>query len=202
MRCPPFLRFPLLVSICVGVAVFLAGCSNHPTLSAQFTPSATAPALGLVKLVERSRSGSRVLVDVLLYGPDPGLDLFAFKFGIMIGNDTLVRLVPQSTYNQTALVAGDGQSISINVDAASDPSLIQVEVGKDGGAGNAVAVPSAIVLEVSFDVQAAGTTTLTLVGLGGEPPHAVDSSDAPIAAVHFDAASATVTGVSSGGSGY
>jgi len=65
-----------------------------------------------------------------------------------------------------------------------------------------IAVPSVVVIEVSFEVQAAGTTTLTLVGLSGEPPHAVDSADASIAAVHFDAASATVTGVSSGGSGY
>jgi hypothetical protein len=202
MSRPPFLRFPLPVSICVGVAVFLAGCNNHPTLSAQFTPSATAPAPGLVKLVERSRSGSRVLVDVLLYGPDPGLDLFAFKFGIMSGNDNVVRLVPQSTYKQTALVAGDGQSISINVDAASRPSLVQVDVGKNGGAGNPVNVGSAVVIEVSFDVQAAGTTTLTLVGLGGEPPRAVDSTGTPIAAVHFDAASASVAGVSSGGGGY
>ena len=202
MSRPPLLRFPLVVSICVGVAVFLAGCSNNPSLSAQFTPSATAPAPGLVKLVERSRSGSRVLVDVLLYGPDPGLDLFAFEFGIMSGNDNLVRLVPQSTYNQTALVAGDGQSISINVDAASDPLLVQVDVKKNGGAGNAVAAPSAVVIELSFDVQAAGTTRLTFVGLGGEPPRAVDSAGAPIAAVHFDAASASVTGVSSGGSGY
>jgi hypothetical protein len=197
-----FLRSPLLVSICVGVTLILAGCSSPSTISAQFTPSATAPSAGLVKLVERSRSGSRVLVDVLLYGPEPGLDLFAFRFGITIGNDRLVRLVPQSTYSQTALVAGDGQSILINVDAAADPSLVQVDVGKNAGAGNAIAEPSAVVLEVSFDVQTAGTTTLTLVGLGDEPPRAVDSADASIAAVHFDAASATVMGVSSGGSGY
>ena len=194
--------FPLLVSICVGAMVILAGCSNPSTLSAQFTPSLTAPAPGLVKLVERSRSGSRVVVDVLLYGPEPDLDLFAFEFGIRIGNDDLVRLVPQSTYDQTALVAGDGQSISINVDAASDPSLVQVDVGKSAGAGNAIAVPAVVVLEVSFEVQAAGTTTLTLVGLGGEPPRAVNSADAIIAAVRFDAASATIMGVSSGGSGY
>jgi hypothetical protein len=199
MSRPPFLRFPLIVSICLGVALFLAGCSNQTTLSAQFTPSATAPAPGLVKLVERSRSGSRVLVDVLLYGPDPGLDLFAFKFGIKSGNDNLVRLVPQATYDQTALVAGDGQSISIHVDAASDPSLVQVDLGKDGGTGNAIVMPSAVVIELSFEVQAAGTTTLTLVGLGGDRPRVVDSAGVPIAAVRFDAASAGVMGVSAGG---
>jgi len=191
-----------LAAISVALTMILAGCGTDSTISAQFTPSATAPAPGLVKLVERSRSGSRVVVDVVLHGPEPDLDLFAFRFGIKIGNDNLVRLVPQSTYNQTALVAAGGQSIAIDVDAASDPSLVQVDVGKNGGAGNAIVGPSAVVLEVSFDVQAAGTTTLTLVGLGGEPPRAVDSARASVAAVHFDAASATVTGVSSGGNGY
>jgi len=192
----------LLAAIFVALTVALAGCGNDSSISAQFTPSATAPAPGLVKLVERSRSGSRVVVDVLLFGPEPGLDLFAFRFGIMIGNDNLVRLVPQSTYSQTALVAANGQSISIDVDAASDPSLVQIDLGKNVGAGNTVPAPSAVVLEVSFDVQAAGTTTLTLVGLGGEPPRAIDSTNTTIAAVRFDAASATVIGVSSGGGGY
>jgi hypothetical protein len=192
----------LLAAISVALTMLIAGCSNDSTISAQFTASATAPAPGLVKLVERSRSGSRVVVDVLVFGPEPGLDLFAFRFGIKIGNDNLVRLVPQATYNQTALVAANGQSIAIDVDAASDPSLVQIDVGKTGGVGNPIALPSAAVLEVTFDVQAAGATTLTLVGLGGDPPRAVDSANASIAAVHFDAASASVTGVSSGGGGY
>src|SRR6185436_3172928 len=61
MSCFRSLRFPLLVSLCVSATVIVAGCSGHSTLSAQFAPSVTAPAPGLVKLVERSRSGSRVL---------------------------------------------------------------------------------------------------------------------------------------------
>jgi len=193
-----FLRFPLLVAMCL----IIAGCSNNPSISAQFRASATAPSPGLVKLVERSHSGSRVRVDVLLYGPEPGLDLFAFRFGIRIGNDTVATLVPQSAYNQTALVAGDGQVVSIDVDAASDPSLVQVDLGKTNGAGNAIDGPSAVVLALSFDVQASGTSTLTLVGLDGGPPRAFDAAGASIAAVRFDAASASVMGVSSGGSGY
>ena len=193
-----FLRFPLLVAMCL----IIAGCSNNPSISAQFRASATAPSPGLVKLVERSHSGSRVRVDVLLYGPEPGLDLFAFRFGIRIGNDTVATLVPQSAYSQTALVAGEGQLISIDVDAASDPSLVQVDLGKTNGAGNAIDGPSAVVLALSFDVQASGTSTLTLVGLDGGPPRAFDTTGASIAAVRFDAASASVMGVSSGGSGY
>ena len=198
MSCSRFLRIPVLAAMCL----IIAGCGNNPSISAQFNASATAPAPGLIKLVERSHSGSRVRVDVLLYGPEPGLDLFAFRFGIKIGNDNVARLVPQSHYNQSALVASDGQLISIDVDAASDPSLVQIDLGKTNGAGNAVAGPSAVVLEVTFDVQSSGTTTLTLVGLDDEPPHALDARGTTIAAVHFDAASASVMGVSSGGSGY
>jgi hypothetical protein len=185
------------------LSLLLAGCSNNSTTSAQFTASMTAPAPGLVKLVEMSRAGSRVVVDAVLFGPDPGLDLFAFKFGVRIGDSSLVQLAPQSSYPQNALIAGDGQTIAIDVDGTSDPSLVQVVVTKQGGgAGNGVAGASAMVIELAFDVHGSGATTLTLVGLGNVPPRAIDSADAAIAAVTFDAASAAVRGVTTGGSGY
>ena len=43
---------------------------------------------------------------------------------------------------------------------------------------------------------------LTSVGLGANAPQALDSHLAPIAAVTFDAESASVTGVTTGGGGY
>jgi hypothetical protein len=196
-------RLVVLTSILVALTAFAAGCSNDSETLAQFTPSATAPAPGLVKLVEGSRSGSRVVVDAVLFGPEPALDLMAFRFGIKIGNTALVNFVPQSTYAQTALVAGDGQTIAVEVDGASDPSLVQVTLEKDGGgAGNGVAGASAVVIELTFEVQGSGATTLTLSGIGGNPPRAIDSHIAPIGAVTFDAANATLTGITTGGSGY
>jgi hypothetical protein len=198
-----FLRSFFLASFGLALLASLAGCSNDSTTSAQFTASSTAPAPGLVKLEQKARSGSRVIVDVLVYGPEPALDLFGFKFGIRIGDSGLVKLVPQPSYAQTALLADAGQTIAIDVDGSSDASLVQVVIAKEGGgAGNGIAAVSAVVLELSFDVQGSGATTLTLAGLGNELPQAVDSTRASIAAVSFDAAGASVRGVTTGGSGY
>lgn len=193
-------RSAFLASVVVALTAFVLGCSDDATTTAQFTPSATAAAPGLVKLVERSHAGSRLAVDVVLFGPEPALDLFAFKFGVKNGNSNLVRFVPQPASTQTALVADAGQSIAINVDGVSDPSIVEVEVTKQGGGeGNGFDASSAVVIELVFDVQGSGTTTLTLAGLGVDQPLALNSVQAPIGAVTFDTTSAGVTGVVSGG---
>ena len=197
-------RFSLFLSIGVVAMLLLAGCGGGSTSTvAQFTASATAPAPGLVKLVPKAISGSRAVVDVLIFGPEPDLDLFDFQFGIKIGDTNLVRFVPQATYVQTALVPGAGQTIEAIVDGASDPSVVKIEVVKlGGGAGNGFAAASAVVIELAFDVQGSGATTLTLFGTGVRDPHAFDSQRVPIAAVTFDAASGGLRGMTTGGGGY
>jgi hypothetical protein len=193
----------LIASIAVALALPLAGCHSGSTTTASFTSSATAPTAGLVKLMQKSRSGSRVVIDVVIFGPEQNLDLFGTRFGVKIEDTSVVRFVPQTNYTQTALVAGDGQAIAINVDGASDPSLVQVDAEKQGGgAGNGFATDSAVVIELSFDLQGSGTTTLTLTGLGDAAPEAFSSTRTPIADVTFDSASASVRGVTTGGGGY
>lgn len=180
----------------------LTACSDDTSTEARFSASATPPAPGLVKLVQKSRSGSRVVIDVVIFGPEPGLDLFDFQFGIAIGNSDVLRFVTQQSYTQTALVAGAGQAIAIDVNA-SDPSLVEIDVHKTGGgAGNGFATASAVVIELAFDARTAGTSTLSFSDIGGQAPRALDSALAPIGAVTFDAQSATVTGVTTGGGGY
>jgi hypothetical protein len=183
--------------------VFVAACGTKSSTSAQFSPSMTAATPGLVKLVQRSHSGARVVVDVVMFGPEPDLDLLGTQFGIKIENPGVVRLATQSSYAQNALVAEDGQAITMNVDGASDPSLVSIEFIKTGGGGgNGIPGNSAVVIELPFDVQGSGATTLTLVGRGLDAPRALDSRRTPIAAVTFDAASAGVRGVTTGGGGY
>jgi len=180
--------FPLAPSIGVALSLLLAGCSTDTRTSAQFLASTTVAAPGLVKLEAKSISESRVVVDVLIHGPEPDLDLNAFVFGIQIGDPDLVRFVPQASYLQTALAADADQSIDIDVDGTSDPSLVAIVVQKRGSAsGNGFASESAIVIELTFEAQGDGTTSLAFVGLGENPPTAFDSSRAPIAAVRFDA---------------
>lgn len=202
MRSQPF-RVSPLPSIGVLLAALLAGChGGSETTSAQLNASATVPAPGLVKLAQGSSAGSRLVVDVVLHGPEPALDLLGFRFGVKIDDPTVVRFSPQATYAQTALVAGAGQTIAMRVDG-SDPAVVLVEVEKDGGGtGNGLAGGSAIVVALPFDVLRAGVTGLTLVGVGAGEPQAFDSRRAPIAAVTFDSASASVMGVTTGGGGY
>jgi len=192
--------FRFLAPTAFALMTLVSACSNDTSLSARFTQSATAQAPGLVKLVGAGTSGSIARVHVVLFGPEPNLDLFGFRFGIGIGDPNLVRLIPESSYTQTTLTAGGGQTISVQVDDGSDPSLVKVTIAKQGGgAGNGIAAAATVVIELNFEVRGSGTTTLTLVGLGGNPPQALDSNNAPIGAVTFDAASAGISGVMTGG---
>jgi hypothetical protein len=197
---PPAARF---ASVALLASLAVAGCHGRSTTSASFTPSATATAPGLVKILEKSSSGPHVVLEVVIFGPERDIDLFAFEFAVKIGDPTLVRFVPQQTYTQTALTTADGQTIAIDMDGASERSLVQVHVTKEGGgAGNGISAAAALVIELTFEVQGARATTLTLVGQGADAPQALDSSRAAIAAVTFDPASAGVTGVTAGGGGY
>ena len=185
------------------VVLLLAGCSNDSTTSAQFAASQTPSAPGLVQLAQSSISGTQVQVDVLLHGPEPGLDLNAFRFAVKISDPSTVRFVPQASYAQSALVAGAGQSILIDVDGASDPSLVIVQMRKaGGGAGNGFTSPAAVVLRLTFEVLGSGGATLSFAGVGAFPAQALDSTGQPIDAVRFDAAGASIAGVRSGGGGY
>ena len=191
-----------LGSLALVLAGSLASCGGDTMTSARFTASATPPAPGLVKLVRRSSSGARVVVDVVVYGPEPALDLFGFELGVRIGNPDLVKFREQTAYPQSALEPDAGQTISMDVDGMTDRSVVRIQVKKSGGAGNGVPGSSAVVIALPFDVQGDGATSLTLIGLGGGAPRAFDSHLAPIGAVTFDAASAGVRGVTTGGGVY
>jgi hypothetical protein len=193
-----------IVSLLLAAALSAAGCHNsHSSTSGRFLPSTTPGMPGLVKMVAAAQSGTRVVIDVTIDGPEPAVDLNGFSFGVRIGDDTLARFVPESMYQQTALVPGDGQSVAITVDDMTDPSVVAVDVEKQGGgAGNGIPGTSAVVIELAFDVTRGGTTGLTLVGVGGNPPRAFSSARAPIGSIVFDTASGTIEGVTTGGSGY
>jgi len=184
------------------VVLLLAGCSNDSTTSAQFAASQTPAAPGLVQLAQSSISGTQVRVNVLLHGPEPDLDLAAYRFAIRISDTSVLRFVPQSTYEQSALVAGEGQTIQVAVNTP-DPSVVEVQVKKrGGGAGNGFASPAAVLIGLTFEVLGSGGATLSFAGVGASPPQVFDSTGSVIDDVIFDVQSATVAGVRTGGGGY
>lgn len=194
--------------VIVSMAVFTLcgfGCGgddNNASLSGQFAASSTASAVRLVKLVPGTASGSRVVVQAVIYGPDTSLDMYAFSFDVVIGNTAVLGYVPGSVVAGPALqtTGCDGISAIAGPDA-SDPTHIVVGVTKLGDcAGNGVSGSSAVVVSLSFDVLAQGTSTLAIAT--SPAPSVKDSNLSTIGGITFDSATGTVTAISTGGGGY
>jgi hypothetical protein len=104
------------VALATIVVASLLGCgggSDSGGYAVTFTPSNTATAPRLVKLVQKSKSGGRVVVQVVIYGPDTTLDMYSFAFDVLIGDPNVLRFVGNSDVAGNALVATGSQSIRI-----------------------------------------------------------------------------------------
>lgn len=191
-----------IITAVAAFALFGYGCSNDSkTIGAQFTASATSSAVGLVKLVPNSASGSRVVVSAVIYGPAT-LDMYSFDFDVVIGDIGVLAFVPGSAAAGNALTATGGQTVVATASTnASNPSHVVVSVHKTGGgAGNDVAGASAVIVTLAFDTLMAGTSTVAIAT--APAPAAKNSASAAIGAITFDSASGSVTGVSTGGGPY
>jgi hypothetical protein len=193
----------------VAAAFFASGCSSGggDSLGASFTATPTAPTPRLVKLVQKSKSNTHVVVEAVIYGPDTTLDMYSFAFDVKIGNPNIVRFVDNSAVAGNALQAFAGQTISAVaslgtlVGGGVDNSTVVVGVSKlGGGVGNGIAGSSAAVVDLTFAVQTQGTTTLTFTG--SPLPEVLDQNGVPIATITFDSGQATIQGVNTGGGGY
>jgi hypothetical protein len=201
---PLLARRGFIAASIVAFAFFGYGCGggSNSSFSAQFTASATATAPHLIKLVQKSHSGGRVVVQAVIYGPDASLDMFTFAFDVKIGDTTVLKFVPGSAVAGDALQACPGQTITaLAAPDGQDPTHIVVGVTMVGGcAGNGVANASAVVVSLTFQVLKQGTSTLAIAA-GPTAPSVLDSSDPPqpIAGLTFDTANGTVTAISTGG---
>jgi hypothetical protein len=167
-----------------------------------FTPSSTSATKDVVKLVAKTKSGAQVVVQAVIYGPDVTLDLYTFAFDVTMGDASVVKFVSGSASipaTGAALVAFAGQTLQVIAQPdGSDAKHIVVGVSKlGGGSGNGVGAASAVVVQLTFQVLKAGTTTLTITGnpAATKAPQALDSGGVPIPAVVFDSVSATIQGV-------
>jgi hypothetical protein len=196
-------RSGLAAGAMAALALMGYGCSSDSAqLKANFIASVTPTTARLVKLQPLSSSGQSVTVRAVIYGPDPALDLYAFDFAVKIGNANLVHFVPGSAVAGSALTPTGGQTVVATAGPdMSDPSLIVVSVHKTGGgAGNAVPGASAVIVNLTFSANLAGSTTLSIAA--APTPTVKDSTGATIGTITFDTANGTVTGVSSGGGPY
>ena len=184
----------------------LLGCGggSSSSLGAQFTQSSTPTAPRLIKLVQKSKSNARVVVNATIYGPDTTLDMYSFAFDVKIGDPSVVKFVAGSALAGNALTPFAGQSIQVVAGlgtlpgGGTDNSRVVVGVTKlGGGAGNGISGNSAAIVSLSFQVLKQGTTTLQLTGAPN--PVVLDHNGAVIGSITFDTATASMKGVSSGG---
>lgn len=206
-RLADFTRGGFVVASLAVFSFFGYGCggnNNSATLIAQFTASTTptSAAVHLIKLIPNAASGARVVIQAVIYGQDVTLDMYTFAFDVKIGDASVLAFVPSSAVAGNALTAIDGQTITAIAAAdMSDPSHIVVAVSKLGpGPGNGVEGSSAIIVSMAFDVLKQGTSTLAIAT--APAPAVIDQSGVAIDTITFDAASGSVTGISSGGGGY
>jgi hypothetical protein len=199
------------VAIATLAAASLLGCggsNDSGGFAVTFTPSTTTTAPRLVKLVQKSKSGGRVVVQAVIYGPDAALDMYSFAFDVIIGDPNILRFVSHSDTPGNALIPTGGQTVDSIASEGTLPgggtdfSTIVIGVSKLGaGPGNGVSGASAVVVDLAFDVRSAGATTLTLAGSGGNPARVFDSNGSVIGTITFDSASASVAGAATGGGG-
>lgn len=199
-RLPEIARRGFIAASIIAFGFFGYGCGgSNSTFSAQFTTSTTATAVDLIKLVPGPRSGGRVVVQAVIYGPDTNLDMYSFAFDVKIGDPTVLRLLAGSAVAGNALTVSGGQSVTVQAGPdQSDPTHIVVGVTKvGGGAGNGVAGASAIIVSLTFQALKQGTSTLAIAA--APAPAVLNRNGAAIGAITFDTANGTVTSVSTGG---
>jgi hypothetical protein len=193
----------LVVVAFVGLAAFGYGCGNDSgSLGGSFTTSATAPAVDLVKLVAGASSGSQVIVQAVIYGPDVALDLYAVDFHLTIGDTSVLKFVSGTAVAGGALTASGGQTIVATATATTaNPGDVVVSVHKTGGGlGNGIAGSAAVIVSLTFETLMPGTSTLEIATTPA--PTATDSNAAAIGGITFDSASGSVTAIRSGGGPY
>jgi len=208
---PPHVTWARVVIAVFCLAAALAlGCSSggdSGSIGASFSASATAPTPRLIKMIQHSKNGSHVSVDVVSYGVDTTLDMYTFAFDVLIADPTVARFVANSEVAGGVLVPFAGQSIQAIADVGTlpgggaDNSRVVVGVSKlGGGVGNGVDAASEVVVRLTFALQKSGSTTLTF---GGSPSAQVlNSVGTPIGNITFDAAAATLTGTQTTGGPY
>lgn len=166
--------------------------SGPPPTPPTFTPSSTAPAANLVTITGSSTNNTTLELRVNITGPTTSQDIFGFAFNLLLSDPSVL-----SVGTATAGDALSGTDSQKSAQATLSGSRIIVGVTKvNQSAGNGVP-GSAVVVRIPLRKVKAGSTTIRFVGsspsTNAADAAAVDSNEAKIASITFDAASGTAT---------
>jgi hypothetical protein len=182
-------------SACAAAALALVllstgvGCGNDdPPVTAAFGGSGVTAAANVVRLTGQASSDT-VVVGVAIGGPTTSGDLYSFAFDVTVGDPSAVQYVEGSATIGSALTLGTGQTGEAL--ASQSGSVVTVGVTKlGGGAGNGVGAGESGIVNLTFRVLKATTTT---IGIAASAT-ALDSNGAAVPSVQFDSTPATIAG--------
>ena len=196
----------------VGLLLLL-GCGGgssssdptQPAVSAQFTPSGTTAAPNLVRMTQAVVDRDLVRINVVVGGATSSTDIYSFAFDLVLSDATVASYVAGSAQAGTALQPSGGQTIAVfaNPDSAR-PNRVAVGVSKIGGgsgSGNGVGAGESIVVSLVFRVLRRDVTSISFGGSSSNPtspnfnPVALNSGNAVISSIAFDAAAVRLTGL-------
>jgi len=182
----------------------LAGCGGSggagavfaAPATASFSPSGSAATENQVRLVGRSTGEDEVTVDVVIAGPTDSSDLYAFSFGLEVGDPTVAEYVFGSQEVGTALDTTGCHDPFLIVSPGMQPGLLTVSLTKLGNCpGNGIPAGEEMIIALAFQVEPERSTTIRLAGQSpGGDPSAIGSAHAVIDSVVFDQNSARFSG--------
>lgn len=160
---------------------------------ATFDASGTPAAPDLVRL-DGVAIGDMVVLTAVIGGPSTSSDLYSLDLLLRLSDPTLVQYIPQSAIFGDAFTLSGVQTGAAL--AAQNGAFVTVGATKaGGGAGNGVAAGEHVIVQLTFRVLRRGTTTISIVGAPDASPAVLDSTGATVASVHFDLASASISGI-------
>jgi hypothetical protein len=193
----------LLLPLAAGCGGGSSGDPTQPAFTAQFTPSGTPTAANLVRMTQAVVDRDLVRVNVVIGGPTSSSDIYSFAFDLVLSDPSVAAYVAGTAQAGTALQPTGGQSITVlaNPDS-SRPNRVVVGVTKvGGGSGNGVGSGEPTVVSLVFRVLRQDATSIAFGGSSVVPtdpkfnPVALNSSNAVISSVQFDAAPVRLTGL-------
>ncbi|MFQ5766709.1 MAG: hypothetical protein ACE5ID_01810 [Acidobacteriota bacterium] len=166
----------LAATAALGLAIMPAACGGGGGgggfvppppggFTATFTTNDGGAAPNLIRLIEKPGSavGSQITLQVTIGGTTTSQDFYAFAFDILMADPTVVQFVAASAVEGPFLTGSLLTVLASQGGAANDRVI--VGVSKQGAVpGNGTTNTEDVILELTFQVIAAGSSALTITG--------------------------------------
>ena len=189
----------------LGTLLTLSGCGGDDEqpavatgLTADFTPSPTAPAANRVRLEKVGATGDIVTIAAVLDGPTTSNEIRGFAFDLVLTPPTGSFLTAQLVDNSAAPGNALTGSVTAIVEQPAVPGdRVVIGVSKLGSGnpctGDGLPAGEKTILQLSFKLSSIATTTVAIAASQSQSaPAAIDCQQAIIPSILFDTQTATL----------